>query len=208
MPDRVLFEALDRDDVESVARALREDPGRAGAVDDAGVSLLLRALYRGHRELAGEISDLRPALDLCEAAALGRELEFGGAAPEQRSADGFTPLHLAAFFGHVDAMRSLLDAGADANATAENPSRVRPLHSAAAARSVAACSMLLEHRAEVDAQQAGGWTALMAACRHQLPELARLLVDAGADPDLTAEDGSSARTMLPVGEDPAAYGIA
>ena len=49
-----------------------------------------------------------------------------------RGGDGFTPLHLAAFFGGADAVRAILARGADPDADADNPPGVRPIHSAAA----------------------------------------------------------------------------
>ena len=60
-----------------------------------------------------------------EAAALGyadrlaEELETGGRA-QAVSADGFTALHLAAYFGKAEAARRLLDAGAEVDAVSQN----------------------------------------------------------------------------------------
>ena len=55
-----------------------------------------------------------------------------GADLSVRGGDGFTPLHLAAFFGGADAVRAILATGADPDADAENTFKVRPIHSAVA----------------------------------------------------------------------------
>lgn len=61
------------------------------------------------------------------------------------SADGFTPLHWAAFCNRSEVARQLIDHGADVNAVAENDSRVRPLHGAAASGANKVVSRLLEY---------------------------------------------------------------
>ena len=53
---------------------------------------------------------------------------------DERSADGFTALHLAAFFGRPEAVRLLLDRGADPNRWATGEPPVQPLHSAVGRR--------------------------------------------------------------------------
>src|SRR5439155_4037813 len=47
--------------------------------------------------------------------------------------DGFQPLGLASFFGHVDTARVLVEGGADVNSASRNDFKVMPLHSACAA---------------------------------------------------------------------------
>ena len=46
--------------------------------------------------------------------------------------DGFQPLGLASFFGHVEAARLLVERGAEVNSASRNDFKVMPLHSAAA----------------------------------------------------------------------------
>ena len=100
---------------------------------------VLGALYQGQRDLARRLADEADGLTLAEAAALDevdrvRELLDEGGDVDARTPDGFTPLHLAAFFGAPRVAALLLEHGADAGATADNPMRVQPLHSAAASR--------------------------------------------------------------------------
>ena len=160
------------------------------------VSALMSALYERDEARIGQLLTLGTVLDLHECAALGRTSEL----PEKTeisklAADGFSALHLACFFGHAETARELIARGADVDVVADNASRVRPLHSAAAARSAEVVALLLEHGATPDATQHGGWTALHAAAMHGDVPMARALLSRGADPDLTAGDGQSARSL-------------
>lgn len=192
--------AIDADDAAAVRALLDASPTLASARDAAGVSLLMRAVYRGKLSAAATLRAARTSLDIAESAALGADDVLAAAlqqpdAAATRASDGFTPLHLAAFFGHTQAATLLLAAGADANAVAANPSRVRPLHSAAAGQHSAICALLLDHGAAVDARQHGGFTALHAAAQHRDPALMRLLLAHGANPALATDDGRTARDL-------------
>jgi adenosylhomocysteine nucleosidase len=193
-----LLAAINADDAARVRALLAADPALAEARDDAGVSLLLQAVYRGKPAALAELRAARAGYDVYEAAALG-DLEsltatlLQPAAVASHAADGFTPLHLAAFFGHEQAAAMLLSAGAEANAIAQNGSRVQPLHSAAAGRHVAVCALLLDHGAAVDARQHGGFTPLHAAAQHGDTALVQLLLEHGANPALATDDGRTAR---------------
>ena len=161
-------------------------------------SELLEALYRGDREAVDATLAGRPELTLFEAAALGdldRLRELVSAEPDsvgRWSPDGFTALHLAAFFGHEAVAEALLRRGADVGAVARNPLRVQPLHSAAAGGHTAAARLLLEHGADPNARQEGGFVPLHAAAQAGNDELYELLVANGADQDAATDDGRTA----------------
>jgi ankyrin repeat protein len=104
------------------------------------------------------------------------------------SADGWTPLHLAAFFGKTEAARLLLNKGAIVNARSTNPMQNMPLHAAASGRHVEVARLLIEHGAPVNAVQHGGWSPLHAAAQNGDIELAKALIAAGADVSLRAEN--------------------
>lgn len=206
MPNRSsFFEAVQQGDGPRVDAALREDPALLHARTDAGVSPLLLACY--HRQEAVVETLLRhdPPLDVFEAAALGR-LERLQALLDQQpdraaayAADGFTALGLAAFFGRLEALKLLLAAGADVNAPARNAMQVRPLHSAVAHRqpdvALAMAEMLLDHGADVNVAQHGGWTPLHQAAAHGHTAMVRLLLAHGADPTARSDDGRTPADM-------------
>ena len=162
------------------------------------LSPVLSALYQGRRDEAERLAD---DPDVLEAAALGRvdvlraHLERDPGGLGARTPEGFTPLHLAAFFGGAAAVELLLAAGAPADGDADNDRHVRPLHSATAARDVDAVRALLDAGADPDVRQEGGFTPLLAAAHADDPELTRLLLDHGADRSLAADDGRDPAAM-------------
>ncbi len=196
-----LFAAIQAGDAAGVRRLVAETPALAGARTGEGLPALLFALYRTQRESVEALLAASPELDIFSAAALGREDALGALlarTPELAtafSADGFTALHLAAFFGQAGAARLMLDAGAEVNAVARNPMRVQPLHSAAAGRHHAVCTLLIERGAGVNARQQGGWTPLHAAAQHGDRALAELLLAAGAEPAARNDDGLDAAAI-------------
>ena len=159
-------------------------------------SELLDALYRGDRVAVEAKLAEQPDLTLFEAAAVaatGRVRELLSLEPGSVggwSPDGFTALHLAAFFGNEAVAEELLEGGADVRAVARNPLRVQPLHSAAAGggHTAVAC-LLLEHGADPNARQEGGFVPLHAAARAGNDDLYGLLVASGADQDAATDDG-------------------
>ncbi len=104
------------------------------------------------------------------------------------SEDGWTPLHLAAFFGKTEAARLLLNKGAIVNVRSTNQMANMPLHAAAAGRHTEVVKLLIEHGAPVNARQHGGWSPLHAAAQNGDIEMAKSLVAAGADVNARAEN--------------------
>ena len=138
-------------------------------------------------------------MELIEAAKAGdagtiqRLLAADAAEIDALGDDGFSALHYAAFQGGAAATRALLAGGANPNVVAANATRVRPLHSAAAARDAESAELLLDAGADPDARQQLGYTALHAAAHHDDEAMAALLLRHGADPSLRNEQGADAR---------------
>jgi ankyrin repeat protein len=160
------------------------------------MSEALQALYAGDSEKAREL--LRPddELSVFEAAAFGRLdrlrsiLDEDPARAKGFSGDGFTALHLALFGGQEEAVRLLLERGADPNALSTNEVvRVPPLGTAAFVRSVPLARLLLDSGADANGRGEGGFTALHSAAQNGDQGLARLLLERGADPSLATDDG-------------------
>jgi ankyrin repeat protein len=148
---------------------------------------LFEAVRAGDLARVAELVAADPSLDVFAAAILGDTAKLETLLTGNRSlvglmsSDGWTPLHLAAFFGKVDAARLLLNKGAIVNARSTNQMENMPLHAAAAGRHWELVKLLIEHGAPVDARQHGGWAPLHAAAQNGDLEIARILVDAGAD---------------------------
>jgi uncharacterized protein len=104
------------------------------------------------------------------------------------STDGWTALHLAAFFGQEAAARALLNKGASAKMRSTNAMTNLAIHAAAAGKHTALVRLLLEHGTPANAQQHGGWTALHAAAQHGDVDMARVLVANGADVGARADN--------------------
>ena len=157
------------------------------------MSDVLEALYRGDEERVSELLAAAPELDVFEAAALGRTerlnelLDGDPAGANAFGADGFQPLGLACFFGRVEAARLLLDRDADPNSLARNEHiRAGPLHSASASENKGPetryelCELLLDHGADPNLEQGGGFTARDAARQNGDERLEELLLMRGA----------------------------
>lgn len=200
-PLHQLIAAVKLPDPAAVGKLLREHPGLVNARDETGDSILLMSLYGNHPEVRDLILAAGPEISIFEAAALGdlgRLRSRLAGFPELAHAfshDGFTALHLAAFFGHEECARALLDADADPNAVSRNQTYARlstPLHSAAASGRVNVVRLLLDRGSAVDARQEGGFTALHAAASAGDADLAVTLLRSGADPGLRADDHRTA----------------
>jgi uncharacterized protein len=183
-----LIDAIEAGDEPRARRVLQGHPELSGERDDNGLSPLTLAMYQGLPNLARAIREELDQLDIFEAAAVGELDRLRAIAPEPSdvnvwSPDGFTPLHLAAFFKHPEAVRLLVDNGADLEAISRNRTfapEARPLHSAAAAGDVEVSRILLDAGADPNARQHGGFTPLMAAEQSGNRPLAELLRSFGA----------------------------
>ena len=196
-PGQDLIDAVNADDAERVAALVRDDPSLAASRDLAGVSAIMLSRYRFDRGTTDALLAVDPDLDVFEATALGyidrlrERLDEDPGRARAFSADGYTALHFAGFFGKPEAARTLIEAGAEVNASSTNEMRVQPLHSAAAGRHIEVCRVLIASGADVNATQRGGFTPLHAAGQHGDIELVELFLSAGADPTATTDDGAT-----------------
>ena len=197
MTEADVFDAIDKRDLGRLARVVEKEPALAGARAADGVSALLYARYRDNLPAVETLLRANPPIDVFDAAALGRTGRLRELITAQadligaHSPDGYTPLHLAAFFGQAETARVLIQAGAAVNAVARNDMKVTPLHSAAAARRDEVARMLIDAGADVNAKEQGGFTPLHAAAQNGDIELIDLLLDRGARLDATTDDGKT-----------------
>lgn len=191
--DEVIQAAKDGN-VTVLERAFKEDPSLVNARGASGETPLMAALYRGHLDCVDAIVAAGVTEDVFAAAALGHEepLERALADPAAvRSVayDGWTPLHLAAFFGRTTAVERLLTAGAELNAVSRNALRNTPLHAAVAGGHVDAALRLIERGADVNATDIGGHTPFHIAAEAGYIPVVKALLARGADAHVVdAED--------------------
>lgn len=179
----------------AVRAFLHDEPTLLAAVSPDGARAPLAALYAGHMALADELAGRSAPLDVHESAAfddngrLRALLRENPGAVAAWSLDGWQPLHLAAYFGRVEAVRQLLDLDAPVDEPSRNTLRVTALHAAASASHSEIVWLLIAAGASVNSRQRGGSTALHLAAAAGDADSARALLSAGAKADAKNDAG-------------------
>ncbi|HEX8097952.1 MAG TPA: sigma-70 family RNA polymerase sigma factor [Pyrinomonadaceae bacterium] len=196
-----MLKAASGGDAARVKALLERDPRLLGARDRLGNTALILAVDSGHREVAELLLRAGVKPDIHEAAAVGRTELVADLARDDASLldsyspEGFTPLALAAHFGHEETAEFLLAHGAQVNAVSRNELGVTPLHAALYGRRVEVAKLLLARGADVTARRGGkgipraGWTALHYAAGYGFVELIVPLLERGADRNARDEEG-------------------
>ncbi len=201
MEPQEFLDAVRAADLETLRNAARETPALMNAHDTNGVSAVILAMYHGHADAARLMAEMGAEIGPFEACVLGQTDRLKAMLAMDRdligrfSPDGFTLLHLAAFFGQPKVADMLLAAGAEVNSEARNNMRVRPLHSAAATDQKQIALALIACGADVNARQEGGFTPLHAAAQNGNLDLVRALLDHGADAAARTDEGKTAGEM-------------
>lgn len=189
--EEAIIAAVKAKDAAQVESLLKEDPALAETRTPDG-SLALTALYRGARDVVQLLLTHNPSLDIFEAAAVGQVNRITALLQQEpglvhaANRDGFTPLHLAAFFGQADAARALLAGGAEIKKVMQSKVPYVPsntaLHAAVAGgphRDV--IELLLSAGADVNMLDSNGHTPLHSAAFHNETELVSYLLAHGAE---------------------------
>eukprot|EP01059_Diplonema_ambulator_P014400 TRINITY_DN252_c0_g1_i1.p1 TRINITY_DN252_c0_g1~~TRINITY_DN252_c0_g1_i1.p1 ORF type:complete len:485 (+),score=120.83 TRINITY_DN252_c0_g1_i1:125-1579(+) len=104
-----------------------------------------------------------------------------------KAAKGFTPLHVASSSGTLEAVRLLLEHGANPNSRSD--AGMTPLFSATHSKlDTAVAEILLEHDAFLHAKDKEGFTVLHMNCS---PAMVDLLVSKGLSPNAASKSGST-----------------
>jgi uncharacterized protein len=196
-----LVEAARQGDVSTLRSLLEAEPELANARTEQGESPVLLAAYHQQPEALALLAE-HARLDVFEAAVVGRTErleELLSAEPglaRARTPDGWTALHLAAFFGPPASIEPLLAHGADVGAFSENAQANTPLHAALAGRGdPAVVERLLAAGADVNAAAAQAVTPLHIAAARGSTELIQRLLDRGANPTAAMADGTTPAAM-------------
>jgi ankyrin repeat protein len=156
------------------------------------MSDVLEAIYRGDRDEAERLAEGQE-LNVFEASALGRTdrvrelLDADPSLVNSYGSDGFHPVGLASFFGHVETALLLYERGADANQIARNEHiQTAAIHAAAASEGkdettrYELVKLALDHGADPNLPQGGGFRAIDAARQNGDKRVEALLREHGA----------------------------
>ena len=191
------FDAIKQGDMAEVERRLKQDPVLIHAREN-GLSPILVAAYHHEPQIASFLADKTVAISIFEAAATGkinniiRLLARDPNLVNAYSEDGFSPLGLACFFGHSDVAEYLVKAGASINSRSHNRLKAAPIQSATARGHRKIVKLLLEHGADPNIREQGGYTPLHAAAQNGDDEIIRVLLFGGADLTIASNNGKTA----------------
>ena len=191
------FDAVRSGDVGTMQALAEAEPVVMSSRDERGIDAYMAARYARQTEAAEWLLGHGFVCDVFSAAVVGNTDRLSELLAHDRSlatsysADGWTPLHLAAFFGSRGAAEVLMAAGANVNARSRNAMQNAPLHAAAAGKSLEVARLLVANGADVNAIQEGGWTALHAAAQNGDTEMALLLISFGSRVKAAATNGQT-----------------
>lgn len=173
-------------EVESILSADNPPPPEdLVAMDEKGWTTLHYAAYNGQETIVSSLINAG-----CPVNSHYNSYDFENRDDEKLGCP--MPLHLAAHSNNTSLMQLLLKYGADihvGSTTALYYFHVTPLHCAVINRSTEAIQFLLDKGADVDAQDSEGYTSLHHSANLGLPiEIAELLLKAGANPNIIADD--------------------
>jgi ankyrin repeat protein len=133
---------------------------------------------------------LMKAIEKNDTAAV-QKLIAQGANVDELEPNGDAPLVMAAYLGHSEIVRMLLEAGADVKAV-DPGMKATALHAASYAGRTEAAKLLVQYGIEIDKQGPyNGYTALHDAIWQNNVDVARVLIDAGANLTLKSNDGKT-----------------
>jgi ankyrin repeat protein len=196
-----LMEAARMGDAETIRAMLQSNPELVQATLPSGESPLVAALYYGRQAAVEALLNCGVSVTIHEAAMLGDVetiaymLDLESKLISEFSFDGWTPLHLACFFGGYEAVELLIARGGDVNARSTNGMSNMPIHAATAGNRTAIVQLLLDKGADPNVKQSGGWTPVQQSVDHFDKSTTVLLLTFGADPNIAQDSGKTAFTI-------------
>lgn len=190
-------ELLKTRDTDQLSAFIQANPRVLDSLTEQGISGLLLLAYHQLPDVLAKAIALKESLTYHEAIACGsieevqKHINKSPSLIHTFSPDGFPPLSLACYFGHVPIAQYLLDNGADIHAVATNGSQIQALHAAVAKNVYDLCVSLLEKGAQVNATQIKGVTPLHSAVHRGNAKIVQLLLEYGALVDAEMENGDT-----------------
>lgn len=196
-----IVDCIKTSDTIKLKAILKNEPTLAEGKTDQGISFLQLAAYYRNEEVIKLIQFSKKNIDLFESCCIGDSEHVKSTLDTEPelintfSEDGFTPLGLACFFGHVEIVKYLLKKGADVNTPSSNPFQVAPIHSATAISNYDITELLIKNGANVNVRQQSGVTPLHSTAHNGKLEIIRLLIDHGADVKAKTADNKTPLEM-------------
>ncbi len=190
------FDAIKDGNRDEVERRLNMDPSLIHAKEN-GLSPIMVAAYHHEPAIASLLADKTVAINIFEASATGkinnviRQLARDPQLVNAYAEDGFQPLGLASYFGHLELAKYLIKAGAPVNSPSRNGLKAAPIQSACAAGHEKVVQMLLQLGADPNVREGNRYTPLHAAAQNKDVGMIRTLIYGGADITLVGNDGKS-----------------
>lgn len=209
-----IFKLVEQGQITAVKKLLEKSPELARATDERGNTPLHIAASIGFSEIAelllandadvkarndSEITPLHTAVYGGKIECVKLLIKHGADAVNNVWKHNYTLLHMSAMRNDSPIMKVLIKAGADINAVKENGTAV--IHDAARWMSYEALELLIKEGADVNVRNDEAETPLMILCEHasynkirngvkyrRPEEIAKLLIDAGADLDLKSDN--------------------
>ena len=176
---------------------LNETPELVNGNTEQGISFLQFAVYCRNNFAVDLLKQKKSHIDLYEAASIGdldrvkSQIENQPRLINSFAADGFTPLGLSCFFGHIDVAKYLIEKGADTSQASDNPLKVAPIHSACTISNYEIAELLVLNGADVNVREQADYAPLHIASISGQTKLAKLLIENGAEINAKMTNGKT-----------------
>jgi ankyrin repeat protein len=200
--DQDITDLIKTGDNRQLEQKVRENPSIADIITEYGISLLQYAVYCRNIEAVDLIKKhKKQELNIFEAVSVGDTLTSNQLLVKNPnllnsySADGFTLLGLASYFGHYSLVKLLIEKGANPNIPSNNQFKVAPIHSACSISNYEIAKLLIKNGANINSRQQQGYSPLHSTAHNGNVELSKLLIESGADVNAKADDGKTPLAM-------------
>lgn len=200
MNQNLLEDLVINNNEDGIRNLLLQNPKLVHQKTSYGVSIVMLSCYYKKPNITSVLIEYVD-LDIYEAASTGKfdvlahHVFKQPEALNTYSADGFTPLGLAAYFGNQEIARYLVLKGANVNLQSKNGYLISPLHSAIAGNFTEIAKMLIQNNAQINCVQKAGITPLHLAAQNGNLEIIILLLEKGADVNTRMEGGKLPCTL-------------